>query len=183
MIPLASDADAATVPFDESITTPAPTDLPGRYHSAADFHAAYKSGAITPLQVTEAILARTTRGQTPRSRYDDAWVPSYGKDSLALDAARASTERFAKGEDRGLLDGVPFGVKDDLDVEGYVNHFGMRYDEKNPFFKESSQSIWPVRMMEEAGAVMVGKLAMHELGVGKFLPPAVLGLLDVMMGS
>lgn len=95
-------------------------------------------------------------------------MPSYGADSRALDAARASTERYAKGEPRGLLDGVPFGVKDDLDVEGYVCHFGMRYDEGNPFFKKSEKTVWAVKKMEEAGAVMVGKLAMHELGVGEF---------------
>lgn len=94
-------------------------------------------------------------------------MPSRGAESLALDAARESTERYAKGEEKGLLDGVPFGVKDDLDVKGYVCHFGMRYDEGNKFFKESEESIWAVRMMEEAGAVMVGKLAMHELGVGE----------------
>lgn len=96
-------------------------------------------------------------------------MSSYGADSLARDAARASTERFAKGQERGLLDGVPFGVKDDLDVEGYVCHYGMRYDERNPFFKKSEKSFWPVKKMEEAGAIMVGKLAMHELGVGEFL--------------
>lgn len=107
-------------------------------------------------------------------------MPSYGADSLARDAARASTERYAKGQERGLLDGVPFGVKDDLDVEGYVCHFGMQYDEKNPFFKKSEKSIWAVKKMEEAGAVMVGKLAMHELGVGEFcsrLPGSVMELL------
>lgn len=95
-------------------------------------------------------------------------MDSHGKDELALEAARASTERYAKGEERGMLDGVPFGVKDDLDVEGYVCHVGMRYDEKNPFFKESTRTVWAVQKMQEAGAVMIGKLAMHELGVGEF---------------
>lgn len=95
-------------------------------------------------------------------------MTSHGKDDLALEAARASTERYARGEERGLLDGVPFGVKDDLDVEGYVCHVGMRYDAGNPFFKESTRTVWAVRKMQEAGAVMVGKLAMHELGVGEY---------------
>ncbi|SPO02356.1 related to amidase [Cephalotrichum gorgonifer] len=164
VIPLGSSS-TPILPFEKHITTPAPADLAGRFHSAADFHAAYKSKSVTPLQVVRAILARSKRGQTPRSKYDNAWVPSYGAEHQALEAARESTERYARGEERGLLDGVPFGVKDDLDVEGYVSHHGMRYDAGNAFFKESEKSIWAVKKMEEAGAIMVGKLAMHELGV------------------
>lgn len=41
----------------------------------------------------------------------------------------------------------------------------MRYDASNPFFKPAKKSAWPVQKLQEAGAVLVGKMAMHELGV------------------
>ncbi|PKS08249.1 hypothetical protein jhhlp_005192 [Lomentospora prolificans] len=166
VIPISTDASTQSlIPFDSHIQNPRPADLDGRYLSVADYHAAYKAGTVTPLQVAEELLQRIQRGQSPASRYANAWVDSYGQDELALAAARESTERYAQGKQLGLLDGVPFGVKDDVDVKGYVSHFGMKYDANVPFFKPAERTAWPVQKMQEAGAVMIGKLAMHELGV------------------
>ncbi|KAF4125053.1 Asp-tRNAAsn/Glu-tRNAGln amidotransferase A subunit or related amidase [Geosmithia morbida] len=136
------------------------------YYSAADYHAMYRSGKVTPLQVTQTLLAVTKKGQEPRSLYADAWADWHGKESLALEAARASTERYAAGEPLGVLDGVPIGVKDDTDVRGYVSHVGMKYKAGLDFFKERESTIWCVQKLEEAGAVVLGKNCMHELGSG-----------------
>jgi Asp-tRNA(Asn)/Glu-tRNA(Gln) amidotransferase A subunit family amidase len=40
----------------------------------------------------------------------------------------------------------------------------MRYVADEPFFAPAKETTWPVRKLEEAGAVVVGKLVMHELG-------------------
>ncbi|KAM4058564.1 amidase [Hirsutella rhossiliensis] len=135
-------------------------DSKARYYTVGDYHALYRSGKTTPLHVAEALLAITR----PGARYSDAWADGHGKEHLAIAAARASTERYAAGKPLGILDGVPIGVKDDVDVKGYINHVGLKYNSSMPWFQEQEESAWPVRMLQEAGAVVIGKLRMHELG-------------------
>lgn len=130
-----------------------------RYHSAVDYHEMYKAKKITPLQVTEALLRLSKDGP-----YADAWADTYDKDHLALEAARASTKRYAEGTPLSALDGVPIGVKDDTDVKGYVSHTGMKYKEGIPSFKPAEETIWCIQMLQGAGAIVIGKNRMHELG-------------------
>ncbi|KAL2017386.1 hypothetical protein VTK56DRAFT_2229 [Thermocarpiscus australiensis] len=142
---------------------PQPADLAGRFYSAADYHELYKSGEATPLQVAEALLPLIRRDVQPQSKYAVAWTQSNADEVLA--AAKASTERWAAGEPLGILDGVPFGVKDDVEVKGFVSTIGMRVNKSEPYFNTPETSTaWPVRKLEEAGAVMMGKMNMHELG-------------------
>ncbi|KAF7555058.1 hypothetical protein G7046_g6644 [Stylonectria norvegica] len=135
-----------------------------RYYTSSDYHEMYKSGAVTPLQVAEALLLLITRTTTPAKKYETGWVDSHSKNHLVLEAAKASTERYAAGKPLGVLDGVPVGVKDDTDVKGYNNHIGMKYDPALPVFKVKDESVWPVKKLQEAGAVVIGKNCMHELG-------------------
>ncbi|UNI23404.1 Amidase [Purpureocillium takamizusanense] len=139
----------------------------GRYYTAADYHALYKSGAATPLQVAQALLPLTLPSKdadAPRGRYEDAWADAHGNEGLALEAARASTERWKAGKPLGVLDGVPVGVKDDVAVAGYRNHYGLKYNPDVPWFKVHDESAWPVKTLQEAGAIVLGKLRMHEMG-------------------
>lgn len=139
-------------------------DSKARYYTASDYHEMYKSGQVTPLQVAEALLPQISR---PDGKYSDGWADNHGKDHLVLEAAKASTERYAAGKPLGVLDGVPIGVKDDTDAKGFHNHIGMKYDPSIETFKEQKESSWPVKKLQEAGAVVIGKNAMHELGSGK----------------
>jgi Asp-tRNA(Asn)/Glu-tRNA(Gln) amidotransferase A subunit family amidase len=88
-----------------------------------------------------------------------------------LEAAKQSTERYAQGKPLSVLDGVPIGVKDDTDVEGWVNHWGMDPNMTNPNYKPCDQSLWPVLKLQEAGAIVIGKNRMHELGSGAYRNP------------
>ncbi|KAK6955874.1 hypothetical protein Daesc_003519 [Daldinia eschscholtzii] len=139
-----------------------PDDLGGRFYSAADYHELFKSGKLTPLQVAKAILPLITRGQNPPAKYESAW--SVTKEDLVLEAAKKSTERYAAGEPLSVLDGVPIGIKDDTDVEGYISHMGRPFDASDPFFKPATRTIWPVAQLVAAGAIVIGKQVMHELG-------------------
>lgn len=133
------------------------------YYSAADYHELYKSGKLTPLQVAETLLGLTSAAAEKKSPYQDAWADSHGADHLALEAAKASTERYAAGKPLSVLDGVPIGVKDDLAVAGYVSHQGMKHKDI-PWFATKKETAWPVAKLQEAGAVVIGKNRMHELG-------------------
>lgn len=134
-----------------------PEDLSGRFYSAADYHELYEAGKLTPLQVAKALLPLTTGG-----KYKNAWAVT--NEDVVLAAAKACTERYANGKPLGILDGVPIGAKEDIDAEGYISYVGLSYDPTSPFFKPAKKTIWPLARLQAAGAVLIGKLAMHELG-------------------
>ncbi|KAI0877094.1 amidase signature enzyme [Hypoxylon argillaceum] len=137
-----------------------PGDLAGRFYSATDYHELYKSGKLTPLQVAKALIPLISREQ--KGKYMSAWKETRVESVLA--DAKASTERYRQGKPLGLLDGVPIGVKEDTDVEGYTCYYGQTPEPSDPAFVPATKSLWPVAQMQAAGAIVVGSLAMHELG-------------------
>ncbi|KAG5979753.1 hypothetical protein E4U55_004799 [Claviceps digitariae] len=135
-----------------------------RYYSINDYHELYKSGQITPLDVVKALLPLTKPGKDSKTKYEDAWADNHGNDELVLEAAKESTARWAAGKPLSVLDGVPIGVKDDVDIKGYINHNGMVYNAQSHFFKRQEKSAWCMQVLQDAGAVVLGKNRMHELG-------------------
>jgi Asp-tRNA(Asn)/Glu-tRNA(Gln) amidotransferase A subunit family amidase len=146
------------------LTGPEPLELAGRFYSAADYHGMYSRGEVTPLQVVQGLLPLIRRDVTPSSKYAVAWLQTDVEAVLA--AARASTERWKNKQPMSVLDGVPFGVKDDIDVEGFVSTMGMSFDEKHDYFRVPAKTTeWPVQKLLEAGAIMMGKMNQHEIGM------------------
>lgn len=136
-----------------------------KYYSISDYHEHYKSGRLTPLDVVKALLPLTKPGaDKTTTRYEDGWADNHGNDELVLEAAKESTARWAAGKPLSILDGVPIGVKDDVSTKGYVSHFGMKYNAASPFFKRQEKSAWCVQALQDAGAIVLGKNRMHELG-------------------
>jgi Asp-tRNA(Asn)/Glu-tRNA(Gln) amidotransferase A subunit family amidase len=119
---------------------------------------------LTPLTVVEALLPLIRRDITSRSSHSVAFIDS--KVDLILQAAKASTQRYKDGNSLGLLDGIPVGVKDEVDVAGYRTTSGRKQDEE--IFEIKAESAWPVQKWEEAGAIVMGKMNMHEIGAGMF---------------
>ncbi|KAH8121797.1 hypothetical protein ACSS6W_004948 [Trichoderma asperelloides] len=146
--------------FEPELLTSKYASSNAHYYSVSDYHELYRSGKTTPLKVIETLLALTTGS----GKYSDAWADAHGAEKLALEAAKASTERWAAGNPIGVLDGVPIGVKDDTDVKGYINHTGMKYNPSLPCFAVKKESVWPVKKLQEAGAIVLGKNKMHEIG-------------------
>ncbi|KAM3555263.1 hypothetical protein ARSEF4850_006090 [Beauveria asiatica] len=134
------------------------------YYTIADYHVLYKSGELTPLHVIEFLLGLTSAAAETQSNYQNAWAESHDADTLALRAARASTARYAAGKPLSVLDGVPFGVKDDMAVEGYITHGGIRYEKGNTAFTIAEESLASVVKLQESGAIVLGKNRIHELG-------------------
>ncbi|EKD13264.1 uncharacterized protein L3040_007340 [Drepanopeziza brunnea f. sp. 'multigermtubi'] len=167
VIPIASGAEAGenvtkTKKLDSKSFPVPPEHLPGRYRTVAEYHALYLSGQLTPLAVVESLLPLIQRGiaNPPPSRHATAFT--YCNVDAVLEAAKASTLRYKQGAPLGILDGVPTGIKDDTDVAGYVSTYGRaRNDEVFPTAEKSS---WPVQMLQDAGAIVLGKLNMHEMG-------------------
>ena len=62
----------------------------------------------------------------------------------------------------GPLDGVPVSVKAELDQIGYGTTVGTSFLGKTP----ATQDATPVAKLREAGAILIGKTNMHEIGMG-----------------
>jgi aspartyl-tRNA(Asn)/glutamyl-tRNA(Gln) amidotransferase subunit A len=80
-------------------------------------------------------------------------------------AAREVDARVARGEDPGLLAGVPFGVKDLEDCAGMpTSHGSLLFKGRAPVETDSVH----VARLRAAGAVPVGKTAAPEFGIVAF---------------
>ncbi|MDB5102067.1 MAG: gatA [Cyanobacteria bacterium RYN_339] len=134
----------------------APEGFP--FKTVADFARAYREG-LSPVEVAEKVLAR-------RKALDQAQKPLgafIAQDEADVRAqARASAERFAAGKPLGPLDGVPIAIKDELDQLGYATTVGTRFLGAAPAAKDAEV----VRRLRAAGAVLIGKTNMHEIGMG-----------------
>ncbi|KAF2471099.1 glutamyl-tRNA amidotransferas-like protein subunit A [Lindgomyces ingoldianus] len=158
-IPKPSDEPIASYTSDLSIRV-LPKAAKARFYTCADFHEAYKTGTVAPIDVVEALLPLVRRDVEKRTVHSTAFVHS--KVELVKKAAEASTQRYKEGKPLGMLDGVPFAVKDEMDVRGYQRFVGTTHDYNEGKEVETS---WCVRKLEEEGCVMLGKLTMHELGL------------------
>lgn len=127
------------------------------FYTAADYIQAYQSKRTTPTAVAKHLLSLI---QTPP--HSIAFIAI--NEGRTVAAAKASTERYEQGRALGPLDGVPIAVKDEVEVEGYRKTFGSA----RLFSDEKCETTWVVKKLEEAGAIVLGKTNMHELGSGAY---------------
>ena len=87
-------------------------------------------------------------------------------EDVALEQAEAADKELASGSDRGPLHGIPFALKDLYATEGIATtaHSKVLVD----WIPEADSAV--TKAFKEAGAVLLGKLAMHEFAAGKPLP-------------
>lgn len=165
------------VPADEERTQPVDKafDAAHTQHksSVSSYRSQYLSGDLTPLDVARAILPLIRRDTVPPGEHAVAFLEVQA--DLVLKAAAASTLRYKENRSLGPLDGVPTAVKDEYDMEGFKTTFGSPNDYATfrLFGRESSRNTdqnvtsWCVRMAEEAGVVILGKLSLNEFGLGE----------------
>ncbi|WP_368665291.1 amidase family protein, partial [Cellulomonas iranensis] len=73
--------------------------------SAVDLVSAYNAKSLSPVEVTEAVIERI-EAYEPKLNALWAYDPENARAS-----AKASEERWAKGEPAGPIDGVPLTIK------------------------------------------------------------------------
>ncbi len=122
--------------------------------SATDLVALYRAKALSPAEVTRAALDRIGR----HNPAINAWC--YVDRDGAMAAARASEARWHAGAPRGLLDGVPIGIKDNILVAGMPARFGSRLTPAEPREIDAPAAA----RLREQGAVLLGKTTMPEFG-------------------
>lgn len=165
--------DPAVVPIETTDTdvpdgsshpeVPAPA-FRGKFHSVADYHELYKTGQLTPVAVVQALLPLIRRDTSPPGEHSVAWLES--RVDLVLAAAEASTLRYKEKRSLGLFDGVPTGIKDEYDLVGYKTTLGSPREYAVEPKGDQPFTSWTVAKMEEAGAIILGKLSLHEYGLG-----------------
>jgi amidase len=111
-----------------------------------------RSRALSPVELTEALLGRIAALE-PRLH---AFARVTAERALA-DARRAESE-IARGEWRGPLHGVPVALKDLVDTAGIATEAGM----KALAGRVPAEDATVAERLRDAGAVLLGKLAMTE---------------------
>jgi amidase len=119
-----------------------------------------RSRALSPVELTEALLARIETLQ-PRLRAFARATPE-----RALDDARRAEEEIGRGQWRGPLHGVPIALKDLVDTAGIATEAGMKALAGRVPDEDSTVAA----RLRDAGAVLLGKLAMTE-GAGSHHHP------------
>ena len=125
-------------------------DLP-----AQDLLAAYRQRTLSPVEVTQAVLAHMERWE-PHIRATYLLRPEH-----ALAQARASEARWQRGEPQGLLDGVPVTIKENIATQGDPTPLGTAAVPLVPAAADAP----PAARLREAGAVMVAKTTMPDYGM------------------
>lgn len=127
------------------------------FSTALEYCNAYRAGTVTPVEVAEKILAAITESDSG-SQPLRLFVANDRQDVMAQ--AHASAERIQSGQPLSILDGVPVAIKDEIDQAPYPTHVGTRFLNSTP-----SQDCTPVRRLRAAGALLIGKANMNELGL------------------
>ncbi|MFI6564746.1 amidase [Streptomyces sp. NPDC050534] len=131
------------------------TDLDLTELTAVRLVEGYRTGEFSPEEATRAALERAEQIQPDVN----AFVRLLADEALAQ--ARESTERWRRGEPRGLVDGVPTTVKDILLLRGTPTLKGSRtISEAGPWDEDAPS----VARLREHGAVFIGKTTTPEFG-------------------
>lgn len=118
--------------------------------------ASLQAREFSPLELIEAVLGQIRA----RNRKLAAYITVL--EEPALNAARGSQSRLLSGLPVRPLEAIPIAVKDVIDVAGTVTTAGTARDACPP----ASRSARVVEVLEQAGAIIVGKSNMDELALG-----------------
>lgn len=132
-----------------------------RFAGAFDFADAYRNGTTTPEEVAQKVwdaIQASDSGDKPLRAFI-----AVNRDDV-MRQARESTERFKAAKPLGVFDGVPVAVKDEMDMMPYPTTVGTAFLGKTPVTEDSTVAA----RLRSAGALLVGKANMHEIGINVF---------------
>jgi amidase len=120
--------------------------------------AALATGQLTSIELAEAYLARVAAYDRGGPRLNAVVVDN----PAALDEARASDERRARGELLGPLDGIPYTAKDSYLVRGLTAAAG------SPAFASliAQRDAFTIERLRAAGAICLGLTNMPPMANG-----------------
>jgi aspartyl-tRNA(Asn)/glutamyl-tRNA(Gln) amidotransferase subunit A len=132
----------------------APSDL--TEYTIVDISALIREKKVSPVELTRAYLKRI-------EQYNpilNAYITIRGSEAIA--EARVAEKEIASGNWRGPLHGIPVALKDNMDTAGILTTGGSAlFADRIP--AEDSEV---AKRLKNAGAVLLGKLNMHEFAYG-----------------
>jgi aspartyl-tRNA(Asn)/glutamyl-tRNA(Gln) amidotransferase subunit A len=114
------------------------------------------AGQVSPLELTDACIERAEALDDSLHAY---LTPTF---EAAREEARRATEEIAAGRSLGPLHGIPFAIKDLYETAGVRTTAGSRLREEYVPAEDAEA----VARLKQAGAVMLGKLNLHEWAMG-----------------
>jgi aspartyl-tRNA(Asn)/glutamyl-tRNA(Gln) amidotransferase subunit A len=136
------------------------------FKPAYELAQAIRSRELSPVELMEATLQRIEQVNPILN----AFIATRPEE--ALSEAHAAAERIAGGEEEGLLAGLPFGVKELEDAEGFPStHASVPYKDNWPD-RDSVQ----VERLKKAGAILLGKTNAPEFGYTAFTKNLLFGI-------
>jgi aspartyl-tRNA(Asn)/glutamyl-tRNA(Gln) amidotransferase subunit A len=125
------------------------------FTSAAELGARIRGRELSPVDVVEEVLARVGRSASL-----NAFI------TVTAEAARAQAKEaereIAAGRHRGPLHGIPISLKDLIDTRGIRTTCGSRILADRVPRRDATVAA----RLREAGAILIGKAALHEFAYG-----------------
>lgn len=126
--------------------------------SVADLALGIRTRRISAVEVMRAHLDRIEEHNGTLNAIV-AMIPA----SEAIAAAAEADRAVARGDDVGILHGLPTGVKDLMDAEGLPTTHGML---AHAGARPAASDSFIVRRVKSAGAIVIGKTNTPEVGLG-----------------
>ena len=123
--------------------------------SALELLSAYRARELSPVEAMASVIERVEAFE-PHIHATFLYAPE-----RALNEARASEARWAKGEPIGPLDGVPVTVKDNIATRGDPKPVGTAAEDMSPQKADAP----PAQRLREAGAIIFTKTTMPDYGM------------------
>jgi aspartyl-tRNA(Asn)/glutamyl-tRNA(Gln) amidotransferase subunit A len=130
------------------------TELP--FLDLSEAGCAVQKKEVSPVELTQACLARIERLNPKLNAFITV------TDTAALEAARQAEAEIARGEWKGPLHGIPLAVKDLIETAG------VKTTAASAVLKDHvpSADAEVIRRLKSAGAILLGKLNLHEFAYG-----------------
>ena len=123
--------------------------------SAVELLDAYRTRELSPVEAMRSVILRLEAFE-PHIAATFLYAPE-----RALEEARASEARWAKGEPIGPLDGVPATIKDNIATSGDPTPLGTAASDMAPATGDAP----PAARLREAGAILFAKTTMPDFGM------------------
>ncbi|HEX2197017.1 MAG TPA: amidase [Burkholderiales bacterium] len=122
--------------------------------TASELLEGYRKRTLSPVEAARAVMRRI-----------EAFNPRFNAFNLVserfIDEAKAAEARWAAGQPRGLLDGVPVSIKDIILTRGWPTLRGSKtVDPKGPWNDDAPATA----RLREHGALLIGKTTTPEFG-------------------
>src|SRR5207247_523621 len=123
--------------------------------SAVEVREAFRSKRLSPVELTQAVLERIDQHNQRYNAYCLIDAES------AIAQAKASEERWVRGEPLGVLDGIPTAIKDLILTLGWPTLRGSLAISPDQDWRDDAPV---VERLRQSGAVLLGKTTTPELG-------------------